>query len=151
MKPLSILMLLVFLFSGASIGLFVGQKTAQKNAAGVNCMPASYEEIDSFYTRTLGVTDEQKQALAPIEKEYLKQKQMYTEQMASANYKLADTIEQKGYEAPEVADVVMDIHRAMGRLQHLTLQHLAQVKSVLTKEQANLLKDHVVQRLRLNP
>lgn len=151
MKPLPLIMLLVFFFSGTSIGVFVGQKTAQKNVAGVNCMPASHEEIDSFYTHTLGVTDEQKQALAPIEKEYLKNKHIYTEKMTAANYKLADIIEQKGYEAPEVADVVMEIHRAMGRLQHLTLQHLAQVKSVLTKEQAELLKDHVVQRLRLNP
>ena len=71
--------------------------------------------------------------------------------MAGANRTLSDIIEKGGYEAPEVGDAVMEIHRAMGGLQHLTLQHLAQVESVLTKEQADLLKDHVVQRLRLNP
>lgn len=151
MKPISIIMLLVFFFSGASIGLLIGQKTAPHRTQYTNCMPASHDEIDSFYTSTLEVTEEQKRLLAPIEKDYLKEKQAYTKQMAAANYKLANIIEQKGYEDSDVAEVVMEIHRAMGALQHLTLQHLAQVKSVLTKEQAELLKNHVVQRLRQNP
>lgn len=150
MKPISLVLLLVFFFSGASIGLFIGQKTATKTQY-ISCVPASHEDIDSFYTGTLGVSEDQKQLLAPIEKEYLKEKQIYVEQMAMANSRLADIIEQKGYEAPEVAGVVMEIHRAMGSLQHLTLQHLADVKSVLTTEQADRLKDHVVMRLRQNP
>ncbi len=151
MKPFSIILLLVFFFSGASIGLLIGQKTAPKQPQYTNCMPASHDEIDSFYTSTLGVTEEQRNILAPIEKDYLKEKKTYIEQMAEANYKLAGIIEQEGYEAPEVAEVVMEIHKAMGSLQHLTLQHLAKVKSVLTQEQAERLKDHVVMRLRQNP
>lgn len=150
MKPFSIVLLLAFFLSGASIGLLIGQKTASKQSQNTNCVPASHDEIDSFYTSTLGVTEEQRNILAPIEKDYLKEKQTYIEQMAAANYKLADIIDQKGYEAPDVAEVVMQIHRAMGSLQHLTLQHLAKVKSVLTKEQAERLKDHVVMRLRQN-
>jgi Spy/CpxP family protein refolding chaperone len=150
MKPTSVILLLVIFFSGASIGLFIGQKTAPK-LQHMNCVPASHEDIDSFYTGTLEATEEQRRLLAPIEKEYLKEKQTYIEQMAVANYKLADIIEHKGYEDPEVAGVVMEIHRAMGSLQHLTLQHLARVKSVLTTEQAERLKDHVVMKLRQNP
>jgi hypothetical protein len=151
MKPFSIVLLLVFFFSGASIGLLIGQRTAPKQTQHTNCVPASHDEIDSFYTSTLGVTEKQRDILAPIEKDYLKEKQTYIEQMAAANYKLAGIIEQKGYEDPDVAEVVMEIHRAMGSLQHLTLQHLSKVKSVLTKEQAERLKDHVVMRLRQNP
>ena len=151
MKPISVIMLLVFFFSGASIGMFFGQKTAMNSMSGVNCVPASHEEIDFFYTTTLGVTSEQKQALVPIEQEYLELKQTYTEQMAQANRNLANIIEQEGFEAPEIAHAVMEIHKAMGDLQHLTLQHLAEVKGVLTKEQAGLLSDHVVERLRQNP
>jgi hypothetical protein len=150
MKPFPLIILLIFFISGGCIGLLVGQKTAPKEVAGVNCVPASHEEIDSFYTTTLGVTNKQKQALAPIEKEYLKKKQNFTAQMAEANFNLANIIEEKGYEAPEVAHAVMEIHKAMGDLQHLTLQHLAEVKGVLTQEQAELLKNHVVQRLRQN-
>ncbi|MFT5698571.1 MAG: hypothetical protein ACI8ZB_001426 [Desulforhopalus sp.] len=150
MKPISIVLLLVFFFSGASIGVLIGQKTAPKQPQYTNCAPASHDEIDSFYTGTLAVTEEQKRILLPIERDYLKEKQIYVEQMATANDKLASIIEQKGYEDPGVADVVMEIHRAMGSLQHLTLQHLAKVKSVLTKEQAERLKNHVVMRLRQN-
>ncbi|TKB10792.1 Spy/CpxP family protein refolding chaperone [Desulforhopalus sp. IMCC35007] len=150
MKPISVILLLVIFFSGASIGLFVGQKTAPKPQQ-MNCVPASHDDLDSFYTKTLEATGEQRQLLAPIEKEYLIEKQTYIDQMAAANHKLADILEQKGYEDPEVAGVVMEIHRAMGSLQHLTLQHLARVKSVLTPEQAERLKDHVVMRLRQNP
>lgn len=151
MKPLSIVMLLVFLFSGACIGLLVGQKMASHQLQNAYCTPASHEEIDSFYTNTLEVTEEQKRLLAPIEKDYLEKKQTYTAQMAAANNKLAEIIENKGYEDPAVAGAVMEIHRAMGSLQHLSLQHIADVKSVLTKEQAELLKNHVVARLRQNP
>lgn len=151
MKPISIVLLLVFFFSGTSIGLFIGQKTAPEKSQKAVCVPASHDEIDSFYTNILEVTEQQKSLLAPIEQTYLKQKQGYTDQMAAANYKLADIIEQRGYEDPEIAEVVMDIHRAMGSLQHLTLQHLAKVKGVLTKEQSERLKDHVVLRLRQNP
>ena len=151
MKPISIILLLVFFLSGASIGLFIGQKTAPKHNQSSNCVPASHDDIDSFYTGTLEVTKEQRRLLTPIEKDYLIEKQTYIERMAAANYKLAGIIEQKGYEDPEVADAVMEIHRAMGSLQHLTLQHLASVKSVLTKEQAERLKNHVVMRLRQNP
>lgn len=151
MKPFSIALLLVFFFSGGSLGLLIGQRTAPKQTQHTNCAPASHDEIDSFYTSTLGVTEEQRDILAPIEKDYLEEKQTYIEQMAAANYKLAGIIEQKGYEDPDVAEVVMEIHRAMGSLQHLTLQHLSKVKSVLTKEQAERLKDHVVMRLRQNP
>jgi hypothetical protein len=150
MKPISLVLLLVMFFSGASIGLFIGQKTAPK-PQHMNCVPASHEDIDSFYTGTLEATEDQRRLLAPIEKEYLIAKQTYIDQMAAANHKLADIIEQKGYEDPEVAGVVMEIHRAMGSLQHLTLQHLAKVKSVLTTKQAKRLKDHVVMRLRQNP
>ncbi|PHR30220.1 MAG: hypothetical protein COA36_02215 [Desulfotalea sp.] len=150
MRPITVALLLVFFFSGVCLGLLIGQKTAPHYAHDINCESTSDAEMDFFYTSTLGVTDEQKDLLASIEKEYLKKKLTYTGRMAAANYRLADIIEQKGYEDPAVADVVMEIHRAMGALQHLTLRHLAQVKSVLTTKQAELLKDHVVQRLRQN-
>lgn len=151
MKPLSLILLLIFFISGASIGLFIGQKITPGHARHMSCVPASHDDIDSFYTGTLEVTEEQKRFLVPIEKKYNIEKQTYLDEMAGANDKLADIIEQKGYEDPEVADVVMEIHRAMGALQHLTLKHLADVKSVLTQEQAERLKNHVVMRLRQNP
>jgi len=151
MKIFPIIVLAIVFLSGSSIGLLIGQKTAPVNVQNAHCVPASHNEIDTFYTTTLGVTKEQRLQLAPIEAEYLKQKQIYTQQMAAANLKLAKIIEQKGYEDVEVADVVMEIHRPMGALQHLTLQHLAQIQTVLTAEQAEVLKHHVVQRLRHHP
>ena len=151
MKLFPIIVLVLVFLSGGSIGLLIGQKTAPGKAQNGHCVPASHDEIDTFYTTTLGVTKEQKLLLAPIEEAYLKQKQIYIEQMAAANNQLAQIIEQKGYEDEDVADVVMSIHRPMGALQHLTLQHLAQIKTVLTTEQAEVLQNHVVERLRHNP
>lgn len=150
MKFSPMLLLLVFFISGGSIGLLIGQKTAPSLSENTYCVPASHDEIDTFYTTTLGVTDEQKKTLQPIENQYLKQKRLYTEEMAAANLRLAKIIEENGYEDEKVAHVIMDIHRAMGSLQHLTLQHLAQIQTVLTAEQSELLKDHVVMRLRRN-
>ncbi len=150
MKFLPIIMLVVFFLCGGSIGLLVGQKTAPSLSEKAHCVLASHDELDTFYTSILGVTEEQKKTLGPIEEEYLKEKRQYTEEMAAANHRLAKIIEEKGYKDENVADVIMDIHGAMGSLQHLTLQHLAQIQTVLTAEQAELLKDHVVERLRQN-
>ena len=70
--------------------------------------------------------------------------------MNSANNRLADILEQKGYEAPEIAAIVMEIHSAMGVLQHLSLKHLANLETVLTNKQSAILKKYAVQRLRQN-
>lgn len=150
MKFFPALMFAAIFLCGISIGLFVGQKTAPCIEGSGYCVPASGDELDTFYTSILGVTDSQKKQLAPIETEYLKQKAVYSEQMAKANIRLAEIIEEKGYGDEAVAQAVMNIHGPMGDLQHLTLQHLAQIRSVLTDEQAELLKAHVVERLRLN-
>jgi len=150
MKIFPLLLLLVIFLCGTSIGVFIGQKTAPYQQQSGYCVPASHDDIDTFYNTILGVTEEQRRSLAPIEKQYLKQKKIYTSQMADANRKLAQLIEDKGYDNEEVARTIMEIHTPMGGLQHLTLQHLAQIRSVLTDEQAELLKAYVVERLRQN-
>lgn len=150
MKKFPALLLAVFFLCGISIGIFIGQKTVKENRLDGYCVPASDDDIEDFYINFLGVTVEQKKLLRPIEEEYLKQKAVYTAQMADANGSLAEIIEVKGYNDVEVARAVMDIHNPMGALQHLTLQHLEQIRTILTDEQAELLKTHVVERLRQN-
>lgn len=138
------------MFCGGTIGLFVGQKITSTNSQQNICQPASAQDIEIFYSQTVGVSEEQKKKLLEIEQNYQRQKTVYMQKMQSANNKLADTLEAKGYEAPEVAAIVMEIHSAMGMLQHLSLKHLANLETVLTQKQSIILKKHAVQRLRQN-
>ena len=146
MKQIVVVIFLVV--CGGIIGIFIGQNTSPLLCKSNMCEPASPQEIESFYTDTIGVTEEQKQKLLDIEKEYLQEKEIYTKKMTVANNKLADVLEEKGYQAPEIAGIIMEIHTAMGVLQNLSLQHLATLETVLSAEQSALLKKYAVQRLR---
>lgn len=145
-----VIVVIFLLLCGGIVGVFVGQKTAPILYQQNICQPASSEDIDDFYSNIVGVTEEQKKKLRKIEREYQNEKEIYTLKMNSANNRLADVLEHKGYQAPEISSIVMEIHSAMGVLQNLSLKHLADLETVLTKEQAAILKKYAVQRLRQN-
>lgn len=151
MKPMSIIILLTFTFLGTCIGLLIGQKTAPQHTHHLDFAPASHAKLNAFYTSTLKVSEEQKRLLAPIEKNYHTLRQLHRSKLSRMNYELANLIEQKGYENPDVSRVVTEINKQTKALQHLILQHLTQVDGVLSKNQSEILKDYVVQRLRQNP
>lgn len=150
MKWKFLVSLAVFFFCGISIGLWVGQKTALNNALKVACRPAEPQELDSFYTNVLKVSDEQKTELTEIQQRYQNKRNHFTNRMHKANLQLADVIEHEGYESDKIQPLVSEIHAAMGELQTLSLTHLATIEKVLDQNQAALLKNNAVMRLRQN-
>lgn len=85
-----------------------------------------------------------------IERDYRKERDQFARQMHQANVQLAEIIENEGYESPKIRPAVAKIHTAMGELQALSLKHLSTIETVLEPEQAALLKENAVSRLRLN-
>ncbi len=140
----------IILISGISIGFWIGQNTASQTAMTATCRPVVQGELDQFYTEVLKITDRQKEQLLQIENEYQASKTLYTQNMRAANLSLAEVIEQEGYESKKIKPLVVTIHGAMGELQNLSLTHLASIEAVLTSEQAKILKQKAVARLRQN-
>lgn len=85
-----------------------------------------------------------------IEASYQEERDRYTEQMHDANLRLAEVIDQDGYESKKIEPLVAEIHSAMGDLQALSLSHLAEIEKVLEPAQAALLKQNAVTMLRQN-
>ncbi len=140
----------VIFISGISIGFWLGQNTTSQDPMTATCRPVVQGELDQFYTEVLKITDTQKEQLLQIEKKYQASKTLYSQKMRDANLSLAEVIEQEGYESKKIKPLVVKIHGAMGELQNLSLTHLASIEAVLQPEQANILKQKAVARLRQN-
>ncbi len=142
--------LVVFFLCGTAIGLWIGQAMNPGAPFDAICRPATLGELDLFYSDVLKISDGQKAKIMKIEKRYQENRNQFTERMHQANLRLAEEIEQEGYDSSKVGPTVAEIHTAMGELQTLSLSHLAAIEKVLKPEQAALLKHTAVARLRQN-
>lgn len=142
--------LAIFFLCGIAIGLWIGQSINPGDSFKAHCRPVKVGELDSFYTDVLSVSDLQKAKLLEIEAHYQKTRDHFAKRMHSANVKLAEIIKEEGYESDKIAPTVVEIHTAMGELQTLSLSHLATVEKLLDPDQAKLLKESAIARLRQN-
>ena len=83
----------------------------------------------------LGMTAEQEKALESIEQRYAEQKKHYGEMLRIANAELGKAILEDRKDSERVKAVVARIQQAQGELQNATLQHIFEMKSVLTPTQ----------------
>ena len=83
----------------------------------------------------LGITKQQEKALEPIEQRYAEQKKHYGELLRIANAELGKAILEDRSDSERVKAVVARIHQAQGELQNATLQHIFEMKLVLTPQQ----------------
>ncbi len=83
----------------------------------------------------LGITAEQDKALEPIEQRYAEQRKHYGEMLRIANAELGKAILEERTDSERVKAAVARIHEAQGELQNATLQHIFEMKSVLTPPQ----------------
>ena len=83
----------------------------------------------------LGITAAQDKALEPIEQRYAEQRKHYGEMLRIANTELGKAILEERSESERVKAAVAQIHHAQGELQNATLQHIFEMKSVLTPPQ----------------
>lgn len=92
-------------------------------------------DAHSWIHSQLGITAEQDKALAPIEQRFAEQKKHYGEMLRIANAELAQAILEDQSDSERVKKAVARIHEAQGELQNATLQHIFEMKSVLTPKQ----------------
>jgi nickel and cobalt resistance protein CnrR len=89
--------------------------------------------------RELGLTPEQLDALKAIESKFESRERELTHHLHMANRDLAKVIsEEKGY-TPRVAAAVEAVHHHMGELQKASLEHVFEMRRVLTPEQGEKL------------
>jgi Spy/CpxP family protein refolding chaperone len=84
--------------------------------------------------KQLDLTQDEQKALEPVEQKFQEQKVKAVEAIRLANKELADAIRQDQTDSPGVAAAVEKIHRAQGELQKATLEHVFEMKRVLTPQ-----------------
>ena len=137
--------LFIIAFAGFA-GVWIGQNTLMVREHGHD----NAGDMHSVLHNQLGITAQQDEQLAPIEKEFKRLKALYQGQMKTANMELAQAIKEGGYESPEIEVIVHKIHGAMGSLQALSLEHLADMQNILGYEQNKKLQEMVVEQLQRN-
>ena len=83
----------------------------------------------------LGITPEQDKALDPIEQRYAEQKKHYSEMLRIANTELGKAILEDRTKSERIEAAMARIHQTQSELQNATLQHIFEMKSVLTSQQ----------------
>jgi nickel and cobalt resistance protein CnrR len=91
--------------------------------------------------KQLGLSPEEHKALEPIESRFAERKQNLMGERRRANKQLAEAIKQDQTDSPRVSAAVERIHHAQGELQEATLEHVFEMKGVLTPEQYQKLLD----------
>jgi nickel and cobalt resistance protein CnrR len=83
----------------------------------------------------LGLSPDEQKALEFIETRFAQRKRNLMGEIHSANRELAEAIKQDQTNSPRVSAAVERIHHAQGELQEATLEHVFEMKGVLTPEQ----------------
>ena len=92
-------------------------------------------DAHSWIHTQLGITPEQDKALEPIEQRYAEQKKHYGEMLRITNGELGKAILEERSDSERVKAAVAQIHHAQGELQNATLQHIFEMKAMLTPPQ----------------
>jgi nickel and cobalt resistance protein CnrR len=99
------------------------------------CLCQRQEQGHSWMHQKLGLNAEQKKKLEPLEQHYAEQKRHSEEMMKLANRELALAIVEDKEDSERVRTAIDKIHHAMGGLQKATLNHIFEMKGVLSPEQ----------------
>lgn len=147
MKKIIAFFLLVVVVAGVSA--FCAVRLSRACAA---CGPASPSCCaHDWLHEKLQLTPAQKQALAPVEERFHANYEQASKRLAEANRELARTLSEEKTFSPAVATAIENVHHRMGELQKISIQHLYDMKTVLTPEQNERLLKYAQQALEENP
>lgn len=101
--------------------------------------PVAAIDTHNWLHKELRVTPEQHKMLEPIEARYAERERGLRERMRQAHRELAAAIGKSKGSSPEVTAAVEKVHQHMGELQKASLEHLFEMRTVLTPEQGDQL------------
>lgn len=89
--------------------------------------------------RELKLTAEQHKALGPIEAKFASEQGRLNEELRLANRRLAQVMAEDKRHTPRVAAAVTAVNRCMGELQRSSIEHVFEMRAVLSPEQGDKL------------
>lgn len=127
-------------FAAALGGVFAGRLIVQPERPRES-------EIHSVLHRQLKLDAAQHAAIEAIEQRFAVRQKAIELDMRAANAHLAEAIEAEHGYGPRVTAAIDDTHHVMGASQKETLEHLFEMRAVLTPAQASMFDRTVVKAL----
>ncbi len=144
-KPyIKTIIFLFILLTIAFCGQYMGQLLMQDSHVHQNSDSANWHRI---LHEKLEITPAQDIKLAELEKRYSQHRQYLEEQMKLANMELAEAIKTDKSFSLNVQAATDKIHHAMGELQKITLEHLFDMRPILSDEQNKKLEQLITDAL----
>lgn len=134
----------ILLLMTALGSLYIGKHFLQQQ------MPPSESESANWHHvlhDRLHITQEQDEKLKALEVHYMERRQALETQMQQANRDLAAAIKSEKAYTARIQDITENIHHIMGELQKATLQHIFEMRPILTDEQNEKLEQMVTDAL----
>ena len=112
-----------------------------------------HSQIDAhiWLHEQIGITAEQDQKLTEIEKNFAKKQSVLREKIHVGNLELAAAMLEDKTFSERVAAAVERIHHAQGELQKATIEHIFDMQTILTPQQAEKLNKLAADALVQNP
>jgi len=135
-----ILILLLVAFGGQYVGKhFMHSHEHEHHANSSDWHQALHDHLD--------ITPKQYEKLEETESRYRQRRLYLEEKMRLANMELAEAIKADKSMSSRVQEATDKIHHAMGELQKTTLEHLFEMRPILTDEQNKKLEQMVTNAL----
>lgn len=118
----------------AGLAAFCTLRWTESRVASVNDVAAH-----KWLHQELNLTEEQHKALEPVEAKFAETQMRLAGQLRTANQDLARLMAQDKTYTPRVAAAVEMVHHCMGDLQKASIEHIFEMRAVLTPEQGDKL------------
>lgn len=135
---------LVILLLTAFSGLILGQKLLQLNQQTATTHTDNWHQI---LHQKLNFSNNQHKQLEVIESKFNARQKVLEGKIKKANQRLAAAFKDENKFSPSVEEATNQIHHHMGELQKATLEHLFEMRTILTKEQNKKLDQMVTDAL----
>lgn len=129
-----IILFFIAVVAVAGIAAFCTMQWTEHHAAEANEISAH-----KWLHRELQLTEEQHRALDPVEAKFAEKERQLAEKLRTANRELARVMREDRAYTPRVAAQVEMVHHCMGDLQKASIDHVFEMRAVLTPEQGDKL------------
>lgn len=128
----------------AYAGLYIGQRILHFKDTNSEKSTKRWHQI---LHENLEITEVQDLKLSPIEEKFISKRKALERQIGLANKELAEAIKKDKSLSLNVEKATSKIHQVMGELQRVTLEHLFEMRPILTDEQNRKLEQMITDAL----
>ena len=141
--PLRIALLILLSLGAGYLGSLGASKWMSRTAESTS--------LHSFVHDELELSSEQLQSLEEMEDKFAVKRRSLELSLRAANATLAEAMDEEHEYGPKVSVAIETVHERMGELQKATVEHVFEMRGILTPDQRKAFDQRVSEALTANP